>query len=84
MMSLSFLFISGVFSSASTLERALRWLFLIGALAAIAAYVVLSWLYGKDLEYRFEVAIITINWTVLFVGGVLLSILFRRAARGGT
>ena len=72
-----------VFSSASTLERVLRWLGLIGALAAFAAYAILSWLYGKNFEYRFEMAIITINWTVLFAGGVLLSLLFRRAARGG-
>ena len=83
MMSVAFLFVSAVFAATSKLERALRWLFLTGALAAFATYVVLSWLFGKELEYRFEVAIITINLTVLFAGGVLLSVLFRRAARGG-
>ena len=40
----------------------------------------LSLIYGKDLEYRFEVAVITINWTLLIVVGVLLSVWFRRRA----
>jgi len=47
----------------------------------IGAFIVLSLLYGKDLEYRFEVLVITINWTVLIVAGVLLSVFFKRAAR---
>jgi hypothetical protein len=34
--------------------------------------------YGQNLEYRFEVAAITINWTLLIVVGVLLSLWFRR------
>ena len=44
----------------------------------LAVYVALRLLYGQNLEYRFEVAVITINWTLLIVIGVLLSIWFRR------
>jgi hypothetical protein len=46
--------------------------------AAFAAYVALSLIYGRDLEYHFEVAVITINWTLLIVARVLLSVWFRR------
>ncbi len=38
----------------------------------------LSLLSGTDLECRFEVTVLTINWTVLIVAGALLSVLFKR------
>jgi hypothetical protein len=78
LMSLAFLFLGLVFAGASRLERVLRWLLVGGALAAFGAYIVLQLLYGMELEYRFEVAVITINWTLLIVVGVLLSAWFRR------
>jgi hypothetical protein len=78
LMSLAFLFLGLVFAGVSWLDRLLRWLLIGGALAAFAAYIVLTLIYGKDLEYRFEVAVITINWTLLIVVGVLLSLWFRR------
>jgi hypothetical protein len=79
-MSVSFLFMGLVFAGASKLERSIRWLFILSAVLALGAYVWMSLLYGKELEYRFEVAVITINWFVLIVAGVLLSFLFRRPA----
>ena len=78
MMSLAFLFISVVFARGERLEHALRWLFVISSLVAFAAFIGLTLVYGNGLEYRFEVAIITINWITLIVSGVLLSILFQR------
>jgi hypothetical protein len=38
-------------------------------------------LYGHDLEYRFEVAVISIDWIVLIISGALLSIVFKRAGQ---
>jgi len=38
-------------------------------------------LYGSDLEYRYEVVAILIDWITLIVSGVLLSVFFRRAER---
>ena len=78
MMSLAFLFISVVFARGERLEHALRWLFVLSSLVAFAAFIGLTLVYGNGLEYRFEVAIITINWITLIVSGVLLSILFQR------
>lgn len=80
MMSLAFLFTGVLFTGTAKLERTIRWLLIGGALAAFTAHIVLSLIYGKDLEYRFEVAVISVNWTVLIVAGVLLSVLFRRTA----
>ena len=78
MMSLSLLFASAVFAKRNRLERAIRWLFIISSLAAIVALIVLSLIYGKNLEYRYEVTILTINWITLIAGGTLLAILFKR------
>ena len=78
LMSLAFLFVGLVFGGGARLDRAIRWLLIGGALAAFAAYAALSLIYGQNLEYRFEVAAITINWTLLIVVGVLLSLWFRR------
>lgn len=81
MLSAVFLFTASVFAGNDRLARALRWLFRAAAVLGIGAFVVLSLVYGQDLEYRFEITAITINWTALIVGGVLLSVFFWRAAR---
>lgn len=78
LMSLAFLFAGLVFTSPKRLDRAIRWLLIGGAAAAFIAYGALSLIYGTNLEYRFEVAAITINWTLLIVVGVLLSAWFQR------
>jgi hypothetical protein len=81
MMSIAFLFAAPLFSGGGS-ERALRWLFALGFLLAVAAFVGF-WLLKNDL-IAFEVTILMINWIVLIVSGVLLSIVFRRAARHGS
>jgi hypothetical protein len=80
-MSAAFLFVVPVFAGGEGLERSIRWFFITGSVAAIGAFVVLNLIYGMNLEYRFEVTVLTINWMVLIVAGVLLSILFKRAER---
>lgn len=81
-MSLAYLFMGLALRGATKLARSIAWLLIVSAVLALGAYVAMSLLYGKELEYRFEVAVITINWLVLVVGGVLLSFLFKRAAQG--
>ncbi len=75
MMSGSFLFIAAVFAG-GRLERALRWVFVAGVVAALVLFIVLS-LLNYDLV-AFEVTILTVNWIVLIVSGVLLSAMFRQ------
>ena len=78
LMSLAFLCAAPVFS-AGRAQRALRWLFTLDFVLAVAAFVGL-WLVKHDL-IAFEVTILMINWLVLIISGVLLAIVFRRAAR---
>lgn len=78
LMSLAFLFAGLAFAHAARLDRAIRWLLIGGALSVFALYAALRLFYGLALEYRFEVAAISINWMLLIVAGILLSIWFRR------
>jgi len=81
-MAAALLFLAPAFAGQG-LERAVRWLFILAPAAALAALIGLYAAYGQDVEYRFEIAVISIDWTALIVGGVLLSIFFRRRTRSG-
>jgi hypothetical protein len=81
MMSLAFLFVSAIFTGKGKLERSIRWIFRISFALAIIFLIVLALYYGYDLEYRFECAIIPINWITLIVVGVLLGQFFKRVGR---
>jgi hypothetical protein len=78
MMSLSFLFIGLVFTNNNRLEAAVRWIFIIGFFLAIVSLAMISIIYGLERQDRFEAVIISIDWLVLIINGVLLSIVFRR------
>jgi hypothetical protein len=77
-MGLSFLFMAPVFAQKSRLESAVLWIFVIAFILAIVSLVVISINYGLDRQDRFEVAVLSIDWLVLIINGVLLSIIFRR------
>lgn len=81
MLSVAFLFTGAAFGRANRLERAIRWTFISSALLAFASFIGLSWKFGFSLEYRFEVAVITIAWATLAASGVLLGFFFQRASR---
>jgi hypothetical protein len=81
MMGLSFLFVAAALSNRSRLESAVRWIFLIGFVLVVLSLVVVSLGYGLERLDRFEVVAISIDWLVLIINGILLSILFRRQAR---
>ncbi len=81
MMSLAFLFAGIVFVKDERLVSAIRWLFILSSLMSIGAFIVLTLIYGQNLEYRFEVTIITINWITLIVAGIMLSMFFKRIMR---
>jgi hypothetical protein len=60
------------------LERAIRWVFLIAGTLAVGGLVVFAALFGTDLDVRYEVAAISVDYLALIVGGGLLAVLFRR------
>jgi hypothetical protein len=77
-MSLSFLFVAPVFANRNRLESAVRWIFIAGFVLAIVSLAVISINYGLERQDRFEVVVISIDWLVLTINGVLLSVVFRR------
>lgn len=81
MMSLSFLCMAPVFARRNRLESAIAWTFLAGFVLAIGALLLFSLIFGLDRQDRFEIAVISIDWLVLVINGVLLSILFQRQTR---
>jgi hypothetical protein len=76
MQGVAFVFVGAVFAGKSTLDRSVRWIYTLGGLLTIVALPALAMLFEQDLDYRFEMAALTINWTVLIVTGALLSVRF--------
>jgi hypothetical protein len=78
-MSISFLLLAFVFSTATRLEKAIRIIFLLAFPLIVLAFVYYTAQFGVDRSYRFEVAAISVNWLVLISTGILLSIYFKRS-----
>jgi hypothetical protein len=78
LMSLSFVFLAPVFAHQGRLASAVQWVFVAGFVLTTAILVVISVYYGLERIDRFEIAAISIDWLVLVVNGILLSVLFRR------
>jgi hypothetical protein len=79
LMAVAFLFADLAIPPANRLYRLIRWVFGIGFTAVTILCVGLSIAYGLDVEYRFEVAAIAVDWTVLIVTGSLLAVSYWRA-----
>lgn len=77
-MSLSFLFMAPVFANKDRLESTIKWVFTVGFILTIISLAMISINYGLDRKDRFEFLALSINWFVLIINGVLLSIVFRR------
>lgn len=78
LMSATLLFVALAFSGHGLMARAIKWIFAISFGLVVVALGSLALRFGVDLEYRFEVAVIVIDWTALIIGGVLLSLFFWR------
>jgi hypothetical protein len=78
MLTIALLFAAPAFADGRA-ERAIRGLFVLGFVLAVAAFVSLA-LLGHDLV-AFEVTVLMITWSVLIASGMLLSVVFRRAGQ---
>lgn len=78
MMGVSFLFLAFIFSRLNRLERVIRFIFFISSIMVIGSLFIFALIYGSDLEYRYEVFTIVIDWITLIISGILLSLIFRR------
>jgi hypothetical protein len=79
-LAVALLFLSRVFTGRGRLVGALRWLMLLAGSLTLAALVTMTWWFGMDLEYRFEVVAITITWIAVIGSSALLAIWLRRPA----
>lgn len=82
LMSLSFLFFALAFLTKSRLEGAIRWIFLAGFGLTLVALTVVTINHGLNRQDRFEVVVISIDWLVLVINGILLSIVYRKRLKG--
>jgi hypothetical protein len=78
-MALSFLLVAPMFVGNTRLERALRIVLRGGCVAGIIAFLAISMRYGVHREYRFEVAIISIDWLALGIASFMMGLVWRRA-----
>lgn len=78
MMTLSFLSIAPVFGGKNRLECAIRWTLVLSFVIAAAALTLISINHGLNRQDRFEVIIISIDWLVLVINGILWSVLFKK------
>jgi len=80
-MGLAFLATAAAIAPASRLSRTARWVFLVAGVLAVGGLVVFAALFGTDLDVRYEVAAISVDYLGLAVGGALLAVLFRPPIR---
>lgn len=78
LLGLAFLFMAPVFTGKGGLARVLRWLFRLSAFLVLGGFILYHLIYGHNLEYRFEVFVIAVDWMTLIVAGVLLALWFKR------
>ena len=76
-MSISFLFLSFIFSLKNRLERTIRLILISAFLLTVLSFIFYTIKFGIDRSYRFEVATITINWLTTITIGILVSIFIK-------
>ena len=81
LMGLAFLFVAPVFNQPGKVARFLRRFFTVMGALAVGGFILYALYYGQDLEYRYEVFSIMIDWVGLIVAGLLLSSFFARPER---
>jgi hypothetical protein len=83
-MSISFLFLSFIFSNKNRLEKAIRVILLAAFILTVLAFVFYAFKFGIERSYRFEVASISINWLTTIVVGILVSIFIKNKLKNIT
>lgn len=77
LMALAFVAIGVAMAAHSRPERVARIVFIVGGTATPLALIGYAAAYQADLDYRFEVASIAVDWLVLIIAGTLLAVATR-------
>lgn len=80
-MSISFLPLALIFPWGSRLDRSIRVTFLLPLILSVLFLIFFSVRFGIDRSYRFEIAVITINWLSLIVVSILAGVYFKKEIR---
>jgi len=83
LLGLAFLFVAPLFNQPGKVAQFLYRSFAVMGALAVGGFVLYALYYGQDLEYRYEVFSIMIDWVGLIIAGLLLSIFFAHAHRQG-
>jgi hypothetical protein len=81
LMSLSFLFAASMVTGSERRARAIRWVFSAGFVIPLVGLIALSAAYGLDRQDRFEVVVLSTDWLVLIISGVLVALHLRDQLR---
>jgi hypothetical protein len=73
---LAFLGVAGAVGEGGAIDSSIRWVFLVAGVLAAGALPVLAALFGTDLDVRYEVAAITVDYFALVLGGALFTVRF--------
>jgi len=84
LMSISFFFIALVFFKRGRLANAIGLIFMVSFWLTMVSLIYIFMQFGVHREYIFECVVIVINWLVLIINGIMLSILFRRTMKKST
>lgn len=83
-MAVAFVFLAPAFTDRTRLDRVLGWLLAVAGGLTVVLLVVMAIGFGADLEYRFEVAAISVTWITLTVAaGLLAAWMHRGTSTGG-
>jgi hypothetical protein len=77
-MSIALFFLAFAFSKNSRSERIIRTILILQLVLTFITFIFYSTKFGLDRSYLFEVATITINWSVLIIVGIMIGLHFRR------
>jgi hypothetical protein len=78
LMSLSFLLAALMIGGVGKMVRAIRRVFGLGFVLPLLALIGYVLAYGLDRQDRFEVVIISVDWLVLIVNGILVALVLRK------
>ena len=78
LMAFSFLFIAFIFPEKVGLQKWIKWIFIIAFILSVISFVIVSIQHGIVRKDRFEVYIISIDWLVLIINGILMSIVYKK------
>ncbi len=81
LMACSFLFLGLACEGSNRLERFIQWIYFGAFGFMFIAYALVMLKFGVDREDLFELIVISIDWLVLIINGILTAIVFKRAMK---